>query len=77
METVLKKKPIQGPRKGKQTTEDILVSRYENIHLLGLPQGKQTNDSRSQTNDLTEDDAQPKAVIWDGHILKMYIHLFI
>lgn len=72
-----KKTPLQGPKKGKQMTKETLVSRYENMNLLGLSQGKQADDLRSHTNDLTEGNAQPKAVIWDWCILKMHIHLFI
>ena len=47
------------------------------LKLMGLLQVKQTDDSRSHTNDLMVDDTQPKTVIWDRYILKMYIHLFI
>lgn len=75
MEAGLKKR-LQGPRKGKQVTKEILISRYE-INLMGLLQVKHTDDSRSHTNDLMEGDAQSKAIIWDRYILKMYIHLFI
>ena len=70
------KKPLQGPRKGKQMTKEILISRYE-ISLMRLLQVKHTDDSRSHANDLMEGDAQSKAIIWDSYILKMYIHLFI
>jgi len=48
--------------KGKQMTKETLVSRMR-LKLMGLLQVKQTDDSRSHTNDLMVDDTQPKTVI--------------